>query len=341
MHAQSLDRWTHDHIFLGQDHGRNERRIWLVVALTGAMMALEIVGGTIFGSLALVADGWHMSTHAAALTISASAYLYARRHQHDERFAFGTGKFGDLASFTSAIILAMIAVAIGYESVQRLLHPVPIAYDEAIVIAALGLAVNLASAWLLGGDHGHNHGHHHGHSHDHAHPAEHHDHTGHRHDHALHDHHGHHRSHDLNLRAAYIHVLADAMTSVLAILGLLAARSFGWTFMDPVVGLVGTLVILSWAYGLLRTAGAVLLDAVPDQALYQAMRMRLEDGGDRVADQHLWRVGPGHYAAVVTVISHRPQPPAWYKDRLADLPRLSHVTVEVETCDGADHPAVA
>lgn len=314
MHAQSLDAWTHEHVFLGEHHSRNERRIWTVVALTTAVMGVEIVGGTIFGSLALVADGWHMSTHAAALAISGLAYIYARRHLHDERFAFGTGKLGDLASFTSATILAMIALLIGYESVVRLLHPVPIAYGQAIPIAVIGLLVNLASAWLLGDDHGQGHGHAHAHEHDHQ------------------DDHHHHDTRDLNLRAAYVHVLADAATSVLAIAGLLAGRFFGWTFMDPIVGLVGACVILSWAIGLVRTAGAVLLDTVPDPQLSRSVRSRLEVGGDRVADQHLWRVGPGHCAAVLTVVTEQPMAPAYYKARLSGLAGLSHVTVEVERC---------
>lgn len=323
MHTHSLDAWTHEHVFLGEHHHRNERRIWLVVALTAAMMGTEIIGGMIFGSLALVADGWHMSTHAAALAISALAYLYARRHRHDRRFSFGTGKLGDLASFASAIILAMIALLIGYESIERLMHPIGIAYSEAIGIAVLGLAVNLVSAWLLrdAPEHGHHH-HHHGHDHQH---------DGHDRHHG-HQHHGH-GARDLNLRAAYIHVLADAATSVLAIFGLLAAWLFNWRFIDPLVGLVGTLVILSWAYGLIRAAGAALLDTVPDEALEKALRARLEVQGDRVADQHLWRIGPGHYAAVLTIVSDHPQRPSHYKSRLSGLQGLSHVTIEVEDCD--------
>jgi cation diffusion facilitator family transporter len=338
MHAETIDRWTHEHVFLGDAHQRNERRVWLVVGITAAMMVAEIAGGTIFGSLALVADGWHMSTHAAALSIAGLAYLFARRHLGDPRFAFGTGKFGDLASFASAIILAMIALLIGYEAIQRLLHPVRIAFAEAIPIAALGLVVNLSSAWLLGGDHGHAHGH--GHHHDHAHEEDDHDHDDHDdHDHHHHDEHDHGHAHghaahahDLNLRAAYVHVLADAVTSVLAIGGLLAARFAGWTFMDPLVGLVGMGVILSWAYGLVRDAGGVLLDAAPDQRLSRTVRERLEIEGDRVADQHLWRVGPGHHAAVLTIVTHTPQPPDVYRGRLAGVPGLSHVTVEVQPC---------
>lgn len=326
-HSHSIEPWTHDHAFLGEHHERNERRVWLVVALTLVMMVAEITGGALFGSLALVADGWHMSTHAAALTISALAYAYARRHRHDERFAFGTGKLGELAAFASAIVLAMIALLIGYESVSRLLNPVAIAYQEAVAIAVVGLLVNLGSAWLLRDDHAHHHGH--------GSHGEHGDHHAHDHD-AVQDLH-HHSTQDLNLRSAYVHVIADAATSVLAIVGLLAAGLFGWTFMDPLVGLVGSAVILSWAYGLVRDAGAVLLDTVPDRRLAASMRERLETEGDRVTDLHLWRVGPGHNAAIVAVVSDHPREVADYKARLAALPGLSHVTIEVAHCAAHHH----
>ncbi len=316
MHSHSLESFQHEHVFLGARHDHNAKRVWTVVGLTAVMMVGEIAGGTAFGSLALVADGWHMSTHAAALTISALAYSYARRHLHDDRFAFGTGKLGDLASFASAIVLGMIALLIGYESVQRLLNPVAIWYDEAIAIAVLGLCVNLASAWLLRDDHGHDDHHHHHHEHD---------------EHRHHDHDHHHDS-DLNLRAAYVHVLADALTSVLAIAGLATAKLAGWTFMDPVVGLIGTGVILSWAYGLLRQSGAVLIDAVPDQDLVERIRGALEVGGDAISDLHLWRVGPGHYAAVISLVTHDPKRLETYKEKLASLPKLSHVTIEVQRC---------
>lgn len=331
MHSHSTERWTHSHAFLGERHARNERRTWFVVALTLAMMVAEIAGGTAFGSLALVADGWHMSTHAAALAIAALAYLYARRHAADPRFTFGTGKLGDLAGYTSAVILAMIALLIGCESVLRLLHPVAIAYGEAVAIAGLGLTVNLASAWLLRDSHDHHHGHGHGHHRD-----------DHGHDHHDHEHHdapvaG--VARDLNLRAAYVHVLADAATSVLAILGLLAAWAFGWRFMDPLVGLVGTAVIASWAWGLVRDTGRVLLDAAPGHAgLETAVRERLERDGDRVTDLHLWQVGPGHLAAIIALVSDAPEPPSAYKLRLAGLPGLSHVTVEVEPCRDGHGP---
>lgn len=348
MHSHSLSHWAHEHAFLGTRHDQRERRTWSVVVLTAAMMILEIVGGTVFGSIALVADGWHMGTHVLALAIAGLAYLFARRHVNDPRFSLGTGKFGELAAFGSAVILAMIAIGIGYESVLRLLHPVAIHFREAVPIAALGLCVNLASAWLLRESHDHAHGHagrthdahpRHGRAHDHR-DGHHHDHAhdddaheGHQHGGHAHGNAAHHR--DTNYRAAYVHVLADALTSVLAIAGLSVAWAFGLNFMDPLVGLVGVLVILSWAVGLIRSAGGVLLDTVPDPALAQRIRERIETGGDRLADLHLWQVGPGHAAVIVSVVSDAPQAPSAYKQRLADLAGLSHVTVEVNQCPHA------
>jgi len=298
-------------VFLGAQHARNERRTWLVVGLTVAMMVVEIAGGSIFGSMALLADGWHMATHALAIGIAASAYLFARRHAHDRRFAFGTGKLGELAAFASAIVLAMIALLVAYESFLRLARPVPIAYGEAMAIAAVGLLVNLGSAWLLREDHAHHHHHHHE-GDDHAH---------------------HHDGADNNLRAAYLHVLADAATSVLAIASLALAWSLDWQWIDPVVGVVGACVIASWSYGLIRDAGAVLLDVVPDQGAASDIRRRLEIDGDRVSDLHLWQVGPGHRAAVVSIVTDRPQPPSAYKSRLSGVRGLSHVSVEVQPCE--------
>src|SRR5262245_14964173 len=265
MHTHSLDRWRHGHVFLGKKHARNERRTWAVVALTATMMVAEIVGGTLFGSMALIADGWHMATHAGALAIAALAYRFARRHAHDPRFSFGTGKLGELAGFSSALILGVIAALIAYESFQRLLSPVAIGFDPAMAIAALGLAVNLASAWLLWDDH---------HETDHARSP-----------------HGH---HDHNLRAAYLHVLADALTSVLALVALLAGRLYGWVWMDPLMGIVGAGVIAASSWSLMRSSGAVLLDAVPNPELARQIRDRLEVGGDRLGDLHLLRVRPGH-----------------------------------------------
>ena len=325
MHTHSIETWQHEHVFLGDKHERNERRTWFVVALTAVMMVGEIIGGTIYGSMALIADGWHMSTHAGALAIAALAYRFARSHARDPRFSFGTGKLGELTGYSSAIILALVALLIGYESVLRILNPIPISFDQATLIAVLGLAVNLLSAWLLRDNHEHHHTHHH--------------HDGD--DDVEHDHHQDHAS-DHNLRAAYLHVLADAMTSVLAIAGLLAGRFYGWVWMDPLMGIVGAGVIAVWSWGLIRSSGAVLLDTVPNPNFMDQIRDRLEIDGDRVTDLHLWRVGPGHSAVIAAVVSDRPQPSAVYKARLNGLVGISHMTVEVHPCpDHAPVQAVA
>jgi cation diffusion facilitator family transporter len=307
MHSRSLAQWQHSHAFLGEAHERNERRTWLVVGLTAAMMAAEIVGGNILGSMAVVADGWHMSTHASALAIAALAYGFARKRAADPRFSFGTGKLGELAGFASAIILGLVAVLVAYQSAVRFFSPVAIDFAEAIVLAAVGLCVNLLSAVLLKQPS------HHG-------------------DDGAHAHHHHHHHADHNLRAAYIHVLADALTSVLAVVGLLAAWRFGYAWADPLVGLVGAVVILVWAFGLVRSSAAVLLDTVPDKALVERVRARLEVGTDKVADLHIWRLGPGHSAVIASVVADRPEPPESYKARLAPISGLSHVTIEVHRC---------
>jgi cation diffusion facilitator family transporter len=317
MHSHSIDQYRHAHVFLGDEHERNERKTWTVIAICAVVMVVEIAGGAWFGSVALVADGLHMSTHAGALLIAALAYTYSRRYARDSRLSFGTGKIGDLGAFASAIALAMIALLIGYESVDRLWHPIGIAFNQAIPIAALGLAVNLLSAYLLRDDHDHHHAHDHGH--DRAHDGHHHHDDIHR---------------DNNLRAAFVHVMADAAVSVLVIAGLFLGREIGWVWVDPLVGLVATVVILSWSWTLIRSAGAVLLDAAPDAALSESIANRLEQNGDRISDLHLWRVGPGHLAAVISVVSDQPDEPAAYKRKLAGLTGLSHVTVEVERCTG-------
>ena len=329
-HTHLIDPFRHEHVYLGEHHARNERKTWSVIVLCGVMMTAEIVGGLMFGSMALLADGLHMSTHAGALLIAALAYTYARKHARDDRFAFGTGKLGELAAYSSALILAMIALLIGYESITRLFRPVRIDFDQAIPIAFLGLCVNLLSAWLLRDDHDHSaHAHHthdhHGSGHDHHHA----------HDHAEDDR-GH--RHDLNMRAAYIHVLADAAVSVLAIIGLLSGRFLGLNWMDPAMGIVGMLVIANWSWSLLRAAGGVLLDMSGSELLARRIRAKLEQGADRVADLHLWRLGPGHNAVIATVVTELPTPASAYKKRLADVDGLSHVTIEVEICP-EKHPA--
>ncbi len=351
-HHNTLDAFTHAHDFLGERHERNARRTWAVVGLTAAMMVVEIVAGWWTGSMALLADGIHMATHAGALSIAGFAYWFARRHRHDPRFSFGTGKVGDLAGFCSALILALIALGIGVESALRLAQPVQIAYNEAIWIASLGLLVNLISAWMLGADH--HHGHDHGHSHSHAaqtpaaprhahHDHDHDDHA-HGHDHAhAHTHapdrthsagdHAAHNAHtDHNLRSAYVHVLADALTSVLAIVALLLAKSLGWQWMDALMGIVGAIVIARWSLGLLRDTGAVLLDASAPAALQAQIRERLEQDDERIADLHVWRIGPGQHAAIVSLVTHRPRPAAFYHARLHGVATLGHVSIEVQTC---------
>ncbi len=323
----------HEHVFLGDNHRRNERRTWLVIALTTAMMVAEIVAGSVFGSMALTADGWHMSTHAAAMLIAALAYRYARRHAHDPRFSFGTGKLGDLAAFGSAVVLALIALLIGWESLVRLYSPVAINFSQAIAVAIIGLVVNLLSAWLLHDDHSHGeHGHHahghHGHGHSHDHP---HDHA---HDHAHNHSHGATRGRpaDNNLRAAYLHVLADALTSVLAIAALLAGSLYGWSWMDPAMGIVGGLVIARWSWGLMRDAGGVLLDFVPEsEDLPGEIRQALVDAETEIVDLHVWQLGPGHHGAIISLRARQPKAPGHYRQKLAGLDDLSHVTIEVET----------
>ncbi|PRH86903.1 cation transporter [Labrys okinawensis] len=404
--------FEHSHVFLGADHDSNERRTWAVIILCVATMGVEIVGGAIYGSIALMADGLHMSTHAGALLLTALAYRYARRHAFDRRFTFGTGKVGDLAGYTSAVILAMIALLIAYEAVMRLLAPVPIDYGQAIVIAVLGLIVNIVSVWLLnGGSHHHHHHHHHPHGHAHDHGGHHHHdenrrlttaggalelrifedgvpprfrlHAPHgfmpaadrigletiREDgtrqhftfanhgaylesreeipepHAFavrldlgdeklttafaepHSHGGH---HDNNMRSAIAHVMADAAVSVLVIVGLLLGLVAGWSWMDPVAGLVGAAVILSWSYTLIRDTGGILVDMLPDRRMADAMRRTIEAEGDTVADLHLWRLGPGHLGAILAIASAHPREPDFYRGKLAMFPSLSHVTIEVQ-----------
>lgn len=318
----------HDHVFLGENHARNERRTWAVIALTATMMVAEISAGTIYGSMALLADGWHMSTHASALLITALAYRFARKHARNPRFTFGTGKLGDLAAFGSATVLAIVALLIGWESLVRLRSPVPISFDEAILVAVIGLLVNLVSAWLLKDDHSHHHGHSHHHAHDHGHG---HGHIDHDHDHGAAATRAGDR--DNNLRAAYLHVLADALTSVLAIAALLAGRSYGWVWLDPVIGIVGALVILSWSWGLLRDSGSVLMDYLPDHDdLPAEVRAAIESEHDEIVDLHVWQLGPGHHGAIIALKSTRPEPVAAYRARLRHIDELSHLTVEI-------HPA--
>jgi cation diffusion facilitator family transporter len=312
----------HSHRFVREEDARSERRTMIVVALTAVMMVAEIVAGTITGSMALLADGWHMGSHVAALGLAAFAYRFARRHAHDRRYTFGTGKVGPLAGFASAIALGLIAFVMAYESAQRLISPVRVEYNEAIIVAAIGLAVNLASALLLGGHH-HDHGDDHHHDHDHGHGA------GQAAD-------GGHHHHDHNLRAAYMHVLADALTSLLALFALAGGSLFGLIWLDPAMGIVGAAVILWWSWGLVSR---VLLDQEASGLKVEQIRKRIEaDADNRVVDLHLWQVGTGHLALVVSIMTHQPRPPSYYKRLLHGIDHLSHVTIEVVPC--ATAPAV-
>ena len=303
MHQSGADDLVHDHVFFGHDHDRNTRRVLWVVVLTLGMMVGEIVAGLLFNSMALLADGFHMATHAGALTVAASAYLLARRYAAERRFTFGTGKIGDLAGFASALVLGLVALGIAIESLLRLFHPQPVAFDQATAIAVLGLLVNLVSAALLGPDHHHDH-----------------------HDHGAHHHHeaADHR-HDNNLRSAYVHVLADALTSVLAIAALLGGRFLGWTWLDPMMGLVGAAVIAVWSWTLMRAAASVLLD-MTDPHVEAEIRELVEDGAEaRIVDLHLWRVGPAGHAAIVSVVGDDADE---VRRRLRPVHEIVHLTVE-------------
>lgn len=280
--------------------------------MTAIMMVIEIAAGLWTGSMALLADGIHMATHAGALGVAALAYWYARRHHDNPRFTFGTGKVGDLAGFASALLLAVFALGIAYESALRFFSPTEIAYTEAIWIAALGLVVNLASAWLLGADHHHGHDHAHGHHHDHSHD-------------------------DNNLRSAYFHVLADALTSVLAIAALLAGRYLGWAWMDAAMGFVGAAVIARWSWGLMRDSAEVLVDAVSNPELATEIREAIEDGDATITDLHVWQVGPGKYAAIISLVAAEPLEPGVYASKVTIHEELVHVTVETHRCEGEHH----
>ena len=285
--------------------------------LTAAMMVVEIVGGWWFNSMAVLADGWHMSSHALALGLSVFAYGFARRHAHNERFAFGTWKIEILGGYTSAILLLGVAALMAFQSVERLFAPSPIHYDQAIVIAIVGLGVNLICAWWLRDQHGHEHGHSHAHAH-----ASHHDHD-----------HGHSHHHDLNLRSAYVHVIADAATSGLAIIALVGGKLLGAAWLDPVMGLVGAVLVTVWAWSLLRDSGRILLDAEMDAPVVAEVREVIEQGAvsARITDLHVWRVGRGKYACVVSLVTPAQVDAEFFRQALGVHEELVHVTVEVTT----------
>ncbi len=308
MHTQNLVQWKHYHRFETVDsHGENKIR--LVILLTLTTMIVEIGAGYVYGSMALLADGWHMGTHAAALGISVFAYIFARKYAEDNRFTFGTGKAGVLGGFASAIILAVAALMMSLESFLRFFSPIGILFNHAIVIAIVGLVVNLLSACILQSDQGQSHG------------------SGIENNHC----------HDHNLKAAYLHVLADALTSVLAIIALFAGKYFAWVWMDPLMGIVGAIFILRWSYRLLKDSGSILLDAGVDQKTISNIKTTIEAEKDnRVSDIHAWKIGPRYLGVIISLVTSDPKPSVYYKNMITDNHKqLGHVTIEVNSCDEA------
>jgi cation diffusion facilitator family transporter len=307
MHTENLSRWQHPHNFMSL-HEHGSRRSWQVLILTLIVMVIEIVAGMLFGSMALLADGWHMSTHAVAFIIVLTAYHYARKHVDNPAFSFGTGKISVLGGFASAVALAVVALTMFAESVARAVSPQAIQFNEALGVAVLGLAVNIASVFLLKTPHGHTHG-----------DGEHHHH------------------HDHNLKAAYLHVLADALTSVLAIVALLLGKYFGWNRIDAFAGMVGGVVIAHWAYGLLKETAPILLDGSVNAEISRNVRELIEAGDEtRITDLHIWKVGPEAYAAIISLVTHSARTPEYYKQQLAGIGHLDHITVEINSCTDAD-----
>ena len=305
MHIHTLDSWQHSHDF-SVKNDKGERRTQYVLILTAVTMIVEILAGSIYGSMALLADGWHMGTHVAALMITIFAYRYARKNASNPAYAFGTGKVSVLGGFASAVALAVVALVMLIESMQRVFNPHDIHFNEAIAVAVLGLSVNIVSAFLLKDDHHH------------------HDHDDER-----------HHYHDHNLRAAYLHVLADALTSLLAIVALLSGKYFGWNWLDPVMGIVGAIIITRWSYGLLKQTSPILLDGSIEEKYHSSIKNTIEkDSDNRVSDLHVWKVGANHYAAIISIVTHFPKSAEYYKGLLKDFHRLSHTTIEVNVCGG-------
>lgn len=313
--------WEQDHSFGQHEKRPGESRTLVVIAITAVMMIVEIVAGWMFGSMALLADGLHMASHAAALTISAFAYVYARQHARDPQFNFGTGKVNALGGYTGGVLLVLFALGMAFECAERLLNPVEINFNDAIAVAVLGLVVNIVCVFVLGDSHQHEHGHDHDHSHGRSHDHDHH------HDHDHGPDHVHERDH--NLQAAYLHVLADALTSVLAIGGLLAGKYAHWLWIDPLIGVLGAILVAKWSIGLLRATARMLLDQRSSETLHELLAACLTTDTDRVVDLHVWRIGPDQHAVEATIVSSQPQPPTSYRAKLPRELGLAHIHIEV------------
>jgi cation diffusion facilitator family transporter len=327
LHTKSIEHWIHDHTF-GQDNPKaGEHRTILTIIISAITMVVEIIAGIFFGSMALLADGLHMGSHTVALAISAFAYYYTRRHAKDTRFNFGTGKVNSLAAFASAMILLLFTFFMAWESILRFIKPKVIEFNQAIFVAVLGLIVNGICIFILKGD-----------DHHHSHEGEQHSHQDHQHNHENEDHHHNHTNHDLkedqNLWSAYMHVMADALTSVLAIFALLSGKYFGLTWFDPLMGIVGAILILRWSIGLIRSSSHVLLDMKGSESVASKIRKSIEShGDDRISDLHLWSVGPGIFATEIAVVTSNPKSPDFYIDLIPHDLGLVHVTVEVHLCN--------
>ena len=297
MHAHTLEKWRHSHDF-SVENVTGERQTQYVLILTAITMFVEIIAGSVFGSMALLADGWHMGTHVAAFMITIFAYRYARKHAKNPAYAFGTGKVSVLGGFASAVALSVVALVMLLESMQRIANPQIIQFNEAIAVAILGLLINIVSAFLLKNDHHHHH-------------------------------------HDHNLKAAYLHVLADGLTSLLAIVALVSGKYFGWNWLDPMMGIVGAIIVTRWSYGLLKQTSPILLDGCIEEEYQSAIKKAIEkDSDNRISDIHIWKVGANHYAAIISLVTHFPKTTDYYKELLSGFKKLSHITIEVNACEG-------
>jgi cation diffusion facilitator family transporter len=303
MHVHTLENWKHSHKFSIKNE-KGEKRTLYVLILTATTMIVEIIAGSVYGSMALLADGWHMGTHVAAFLIAIFAYRYARKNENNPAYTFGTGKVNVLGGFASAIALAVVALLMLVESLQRIIDPQEILFNEAIIVACIGLFINMVSVYLLKGEHNHEH----------------------------HEHHSHHL-HDHNLKAAYIHVIADALTSFLAIIALVSGKYLGWNWLDPIMGVVGAIIITRWSYGLLKQTSPILLDASIDKKYQRAVKEAVEkDSDNRISDIHIWKVSANHYAAIIALVTHFPKSPEHYKKLLDNFHKLSHIVIEVNEC---------